>query len=631
MARRVLVLAAAVALSGARPAWCGAPAVPDIETFMQIGYCAQPAVTRDGRRLLFSSNMSGVAQIYRVEGNGWPYQLTVFGEGIEFYRLSPDGGFIVCGVAAGGDENAQLWLVDAGTGRARALTGAPEVRHGSPAWSPDGGSFFYSSNEGNGKDFHVYRMELPSAKTTRILEMEGWNSPGDVSDDGSRVLVTHYASNTNSDVYLVDLSRKGRTRLVHLTPHEGDVLNAFAAFDRTGSRVFLVSNGNADGIPRRAVIDVDTRDLRFLDTEGPWEVEAMTLSPDRTLMGWTVNEDGYLRLKLRDLVRERNLPSPPVDGQVSGFGFTNTGRVAFAFSSASRTTDVWIWNWRAPELTKATHSTYAGIDPSQFSDPELVRYPSFDGLEIPAFLYLPPSYRPGTPVPFIVHLHGGPESQFRPGFVRHFQYLLLNGYGVFAPNVRGSSGYGREYMERDNYTNRLDSVKDLKAGADYLIAKGYSAPGMLAVKGASYGGYMTLAAVTEYPSLFSAAVDEVGIANFVSFLENTADYRRYLREAEYGPLTDRAFLESISPLHKADRIETPLLVIHGENDPRVPVGEARQILAAVRARGVVVDSLIFPDEGHGAAKRPNVIATYRKMVEFLDANLGGKKPGGGAE
>jgi dipeptidyl aminopeptidase/acylaminoacyl peptidase len=348
-------------------------------------------------------------------------------------------------------------------------------------------------------------------------------------------------------------------------------------------------------------------------------------------MGWTVNEDGYLRLHLRDLARERAIPAPPVDGEVTGFDFTDAGTVAFEFSSASSTTDIWIWDWRAPQLTKATHSTYAGIDPAQFIDPELVHYPSFDGREIPAFLYLPPAYRPGTPVPFVVHVHGGPESQFRPGFIRHFQYLLLHGYGILAPNVRGSSGYGREYMELDNYTKRLDSVKDLKAGADYLIAKGYTAPGMLAVKGGSYGGYMTLAAITEYPSLFSAAVDEVGIANFVSFLENTAEYRRYLREAEYGPLTDRDFLESISPLNKADRITTPLLVIHGENDPRVPVGEARQIIAALEARSTPVDSLIFPDEGHGASKRPNVIATYRKMVEFLDAHLGDKKPWGGTE
>jgi len=218
-------------------------------------------------------------------------------------------------------------------------------------------------------------------------------------------------------------------------------------------------------------------------------------------------------------------------------------------------------------------------------------------------------------------MHGGPESQFQPGFVRHFQFLLLSGYGILAPNVRGSTGYGKAYVDKDNYKNRLDSVKDLKAGADFLIKEGYSAPGMLAVKGASYGGYMTLAAITEYPSLFSAAVDEVGIANFVTFLENTAAYRRALRESEYGPLTDRPFLTSISPLTKASQIQTPLLIVHGTNDPRVPIGEARQMVAAIQAKGGVVDTLVFADEGHGVSRRPNILVYYRKMVDFLDQYL----------
>jgi dipeptidyl aminopeptidase/acylaminoacyl peptidase len=189
--------------------------------------------------------------------------------------------------------------------------------------------------------------------------------------------------------------------------------------------------------------------------------------------------------------------------------------------------------------------------------------------------------------------------------------------------VRGSSGYGQEYLDLDNYKNRLHSVQDLKAGADWLIAEGYSAPGLLAVKGGSYGGYMTLAAITEYPTLFNAAIDDVGIANFVTFLENTADYRRYLREAEYGPLSDPEFLTSISPIHKAGDIETPLLVVHGRNDPRVPVGEAEQIAAAIEAKGGTVELLIFEDEGHGVSKRANILILYRRMVEFLSEHLTG--------
>jgi dipeptidyl aminopeptidase/acylaminoacyl peptidase len=198
---------------------------------------------------------------------------------------------------------------------------------------------------------------------------------------------------------------------------------------------------------------------------------------------------------------------------------------------------------------------------------------------------------------------------------------MLNGYGILAPNVRGSSGYGRDYMAMDNYKKRTESVKDAGAAARWLVDKGYTDPDHLAVKGASYGGFMTLACLTEFPQLFAAGIDEVGIANFVTFLENTAEYRRALREAEYGPLDDRGFLEEISPLTHVDRITAPLLVIHGENDPRVPVGEARQIASAIEARGGTVESLIFPDEGHGVSKLSNRLQSYRKMVEFLDRHI----------
>jgi dipeptidyl aminopeptidase/acylaminoacyl peptidase len=198
---------------------------------------------------------------------------------------------------------------------------------------------------------------------------------------------------------------------------------------------------------------------------------------------------------------------------------------------------------------------------------------------------------------------------------------MLNGYGIIAPNPRGSSGYGSKYMSLDNYKNRQNSLKDYKAAVEYLISNGYTKNGMIAIRGGSYGGYVVMGMITEYPTLFSAAIDVVGIVNFKTFLENTAPYRRALREAEYGPLSDPEFLASISPIHKAHTIKTPLLVIHGENDPRVPVGEARQIIAAVQSNGGIVDSLIFPDEGHGASKRVNIIAEYRKQVEFLDKHL----------
>jgi dipeptidyl aminopeptidase/acylaminoacyl peptidase len=274
-------------------------------------------------------------------------------------------------------------------------------------------------------------------------------------------------------------------------------------------------------------------------------------------------------------------------------------------------------------LTQLTFATYAGIDRDLFSEPELIHYKSFDGLEIPAFLYTPPGYRKGTPIPFIVDAHGGPEGQSRPWFQRNIQYLILNGFGLIYPNVRGSEGYGRDYMAMDNYKLRKNSLKDYKAATDWLIENGYTEKGMIGIRGGSYGGYVSVGMITEYPDLYSAAVDAVGIVNFVTFLENTRAYRRALREAEYGPLSDKEFLRSISPIHKADQIKTPLLVVHGVNDPRVPIGEARQIIKAIQRNGGEVDSLIWADEGHGSGKRSNTIEEYRKQVEFFNKYLKG--------
>ncbi len=431
------------------------------------------------------------------------------------------------------------------------------------------------------------------------------------------MIIAHFLSNSNFDLYLLNIETN-KSELI--TPHQGEVLFDGATILPDNKTVYIISNGNPEGISKLARLDLPSKKIEFLDPASRWTIDAVSFSDNRQYMASLVNEDGYSRMDFRDLQKNVSLPAPPLTGIISDLAVDDNGRLLFAFTSSAKTGDIWIWDWRKTELRKLTYSISAGIDPDLFIEPKLIKYKSFDGLEIPAFLYLPSNYD-GKPVPFIVHAHGGPESQFRPYFQRNFQYLLLNGYGILAPNIRGSSGYGKEYLDMDNYKNRLNSIKDIKAGCDYLIKNGYSKIGMMGIKGASYGGYVVLASITEYPDLFSAAVDEVGIANFVTFLKGTADYRRYLRASEYGPLEDSTFLTSISPIHKANLIKTPLLVVHGENDPRVPIGEARQIIKAIQDKGGVVDSLIFPDEGHGVSKQPNTIKMYTRMMEFFDKYL----------
>ncbi|HBY93998.1 MAG TPA: S9 family peptidase, partial [Chloroflexi bacterium] len=286
--------------------------------------------------------------------------------------------------------------------------------------------------------------------------------------------------------------------------------------------------------------------------------------------------------------------------------------------------NVWAVDAERGTVTRWTASSLATLPPEALVEPELVRYPSFDGLTIPAFYFKPRAATGAFPV--VIDIHGGPEAQRRPLFSPVTQYLVSQGYAVLAPNVRGSAGYGKSYMHLDDVYRRMDSVADIKAAYEWLIREGGAAPDKVAVYGGSYGGFMVLSALTTYPELWAAGVDIVGIANFVTFLENTSAYRRKVREAEYGSLErDRDFLQSISPLTHVDRITAPLVVIHGANDPRVPVGEAEQVVAALQERQVPVEYLCYPDEGHGFAKLENRLDAYPKVVAFLDHYV--KRPG----
>lgn len=594
------------------------PYIPDIATFLMIGSSDAPGYSPITGEFYFTDvKMAGSNQLYRITKDGWPYRLTFFDDGIDGYFLSHDGLQAIITASTGGSEQSQLFWLDATSGRIKQLTDNPKVQFGSIVWNNAGTGFYYRCNVENPRDFRIYFHDLATGKQTKIFDMEGANYIADLSHDNKFMVIYHFTSNANDDLYLLNLET-GRHEL--LTPHEGDVFYDYPTLMKDNKTLYLTCNDNPEGLHKRARMNVATKKIEYLDPESNEIIEGLGFSHNRDYMIWLVNEQGYATLHARDMKNNRTIPAPPVKGYVADARILDDGRILFGYSSPSRTQDLYLWDWRRPELKRLTTASYAGIDPDLFIDPELITYKSFDGLDIPAFLYLPPDYK-GQPVPFIIHLHGGPESQFRPGFVRHFQYLMLNGYGILAPNIRGSSGYGKEYMDLDNYKNRLNSIKDIKAGVDYLIEKGYTRQGMIGVKGASYGGYATLACITEYPDLFSAAVNEVGIANFVTFLQNTAEYRRHLREAEYGPLSDSAFLASISPLHKADQIKTPLLVIHGENDPRVPYSEALQIFNAVRDNGGLVDTLIFSDEGHGSGKTSNTVTTYRKIVVFFDKFL----------
>ncbi|HEX7880077.1 MAG TPA: prolyl oligopeptidase family serine peptidase, partial [Candidatus Eisenbacteria bacterium] len=464
------------------------PYIPDIATFLNIGACSPAGYSWDGKTVYFTASMSGAGQVYRITDQGWPYQLTTFEDGIEGFNLSWNGAMAIVSASVGGDENAQLYLLDTDTGRIEPLTQQPKVQFGSVTWIPDDSGIYYRSNEENGKDFFIYRMDFPSRKVTKVYDKtEGYNSVAELSLDNTIMIVSNSTSNVNNDLYVLDL-KSGQSR--QLTKDTGDVSYESVNLMPDKKTIWLTSNGNPDGISKLGTMSIDSPEISWVNDgwlDPKWEVEGVSFSRDYKTMAVRQNEDGYGRLKMREVSSKKPLPNPPLDGILGSVLFDKDGACILSFSGPTRAPDVWKWNPRTKELKQLTYTIYAGIDRNLFKDPQLVRYPTFDGRMIPAFMYLPPNYKPGTPVPFVVDAHGGPESQFRPDFIRNFQYLMLIGYGVLAPNVRGSSGYGIEDLNLDNYKNRKDSLKDYKAGVDWLVKEGYTKPGMIGIRGGSYG------------------------------------------------------------------------------------------------------------------------------------------------
>lgn len=598
---------------------------PTLEQFFKIRAPSSPRLAPDGS--LYASDWpDGITQLYRRApgaGIGAPMtKLTDFPDGMSRYTISPDGSRVIVSAGVGGNEQTQLYLLE--PGGPRALTENPRAVHSFQVWTRDGGGFIYTANDAVSSDFHIYRYDFATGSSTRLLAQPGAWGAEDITLDGSRLLVGRYYSASHSKAYELDaasgslreivvVEREAATSSVGYLPGEDRVLIRTDAF--TGQHN-LAMVGLSDGRVERLFPELEA-----------FDVESTTINDERTLLAFTFNERGYGSLRVHELPTLTRVELPEMDRGLVGSVDLGSDTITWTMSNA-RTPGLGyaskIEGRKASAPRPLTRAETQGIDVSVFTLPSLVSIPSFDGLEIPAFLYLPPGHTAGTPIPFVVSFHGGPEGQFRPGFNRSTQYLLSRGFGILEPNVRGSTGYGREFHRMDDYTKRWDSVRDGVEAARWLVTNGYSRRGQIAASGGSYGGFMTVACAIEGADLFGAAINVVGIVNFRTFLEQTRDYRRALREAEYGPLTDSEFLDSISPIHRADEIRCPMMIVHGLNDPRVPVGEAMQLAVALQKRGLDPEILFFPDEGHGIAKLENRLLFGERMAAFLEANLKGR-------
>jgi dipeptidyl aminopeptidase/acylaminoacyl peptidase len=590
--------------------------------FIKMRWPGRATLAPDGT-LYFVYNPDGIRQLYKVAPGKTQkdaVKLTTFEDGIGGYSLSDDGKWIGITASVGGSEQADLFLMNTKTGKLETLFSDPNAVYGSVTWRRDSKAFAYRANDTSPSNFYVYQYNLDTKSHQTVFEGKGYYYPVDYDRTGERLMIGKYNSASFSQIFEVTVAAQ---QAREITP-EGEKWS----FDPIGysydDRYFLTNTNYRRDLKSIHAIDTKTREPRpVLSDINGWEVDGGALNNDRTVLAVAVNEDGYSTLHLR-----RTSDYTPVAGSALDKGIVGNinfqGKyMLYSLNNAKTPGVIYKWNINKPEesAVAVTVADTQGVDLSKFRLPELVHYPSFDGEKIPAFLYLPGDYKNGSEIPFIVQYHGGPEGQYRPYFNRSYQFLLSRGYGIIAPNVRGSSGYGKAYIEADNYKNRMVSVKDGIYAARYVIDQGYAKKGNVGAWGGSYGGFMTMAVITEEPDLFGAACNVVGVVNFETFLEQTKAYRRKLREVEYGPLTDRAFLKSISPIHKIDRITAPLMLAHGLNDPRVPIGEAMQVAVALKKRGIDVEELYFPDEGHGFAKEANRLLYYEELARFFDKHL----------
>ncbi|MFU1782229.1 alpha/beta fold hydrolase [Haloarcula japonica] len=599
----------------------------DLSRYLNVRSAYGSSFAPDGT-LAFLMNTTGVAQLWSLtEPQGWPEQLTFYDDTVSFVDYSPERPELVFGMDEGGNERAQLYRLDA-DGHVHELTGMPDAKHRWGGWSPDGEGFAFASNRRDEAVFDIYVQDRDATgdDAELVWEGDGWLSVGGFSPDGERLLVSEAHSSFDQDIYVLDIDSGD---LTHLTPHEGKVRYTSASWGPDGEAVYLVTDAESDTL-ELARLSVDG-DLDIVRSDDQWNIDGVALDQDSGRLAYSRNVDGYNELTVGELTGPTTIetfPTPDLPGGLAGGVSWGPDAERFAVSVTGRrvNTNVFVVEAETGESEQWTAASTAGIPCETFIEPEAVRFESFDGREIPALFSLPAGAADGASAdgetPVIVDIHGGPESQRRPSFSGLTQYFLSRGYAVFEPNVRGSTGYGKAYTHLDDVEKRMDSVKDLRAGVDWLHDHPAVDPDRIVAMGGSYGGFMVLAALTEYPDLWAAGVDVVGIANFVTFLENTGDWRRELREAEYGSLeTDREFLESISPINNVDRIDAPLFVLHGANDPRVPVGEAEQIAEQAAAQGVPVEKFVFDDEGHGISKRENRIEAYTAVVEFLNEHV----------
>lgn len=576
----------------------------------------------DGVGLFVITGFGETPQAHFVEAPGGARrQLTFYEDSVVDLAPSPtDSNFFAFARDSGGDENYQIYVFDQAIAFARHLSDGVG-RKGSVIWSPAGDRLaWYTTTGGSARAIVVAELEKPDSRKI-VFTGDGWWAPLDWAPDGEKLLLQNYVSINESSLHLLDIASGSLTQI---NPSQRKISYGDAEFSHDGESVYYTSDESGEYLSLHRY-NIAENKTKILTAEISWNVEELAISPTGETYAFVVNQGGRSRLHVRTK-RDRPLPAPTLPPSVvRSLSFSPNGKqLAFTANRATAPGDVFsLVVGQKKGLQRWTLSEIGGLDPAGFTEPEFFSYSTFDSAngearQIPAIIYKPDG--PG-PHPVVVRIHGGPEGQARPTFSANYQYWVNElGIAVVAPNVRGSKGYGKSYLQLDNGFKREDAVRDIGALLAWISAQPDLDENRIIVYGGSYGGYMALASMLRFSDRLAGVVDIVGISDFVTFLENTSAYRRNLRRAEYGDERDpemRAFLRSISPLSQADKLSKPILIAQGLNDPRVPASESQQIFDAVRANGGEPWFMLAKDEGHGFRKRSNRKALSEAVVLFF--------------
>lgn len=573
----------------------------------------------DGQSLYFGWRVTGSAQVWRIDGpQRFPVQMTGGEDATNVLDVSPDGQWLLLSRDRKGEENPGLYLQPAKGGALTAIQHLPGVQTFFEFVSDDGRYVYYRSNDEVRDSYTFYRYDIRAAKKEKLFERKGYWSIIDHRADGS-LLLQKAASNVAAEIWAWSPS----TREFSAVIGQGEAEEYDVRFGSQPGEFFVQTNKLGD--VRRLYRMVGGK-LSPISPEGKWDVAGFALDKPKQKLYYSVNEAGYTKSYALDArtLKPLKLPAFPGADHVSIAGGTRDGqRIIIGVETATAPRSNYVLDWKSGKLTQWVLPSTPEIDTRQFAVASLESYPTRDGAQIPMFVRRPAQCNP-APCPIVVHFHGGPEAQSDAGFSPYAQLFVDAGFIYVEPNVRGSDGYGKAWLNSDNGAKRLDVVSDIEDAAIYM-KRAWAKDGVvpkIGVMGGSYGGYSTLFAMTRYAGAYDAGVATVGMSSLLTFLENTAPYRRALRVAEYGdPVKDREALIKLSPISYIEQLKDPLLIIQGASDPRVPVGEAVQMYEAAQKRGVASELILFADEGHGAAKRENQVASIGHTLRFFQTYL----------